>query len=137
LRDQYAIVGLREIVEQFPGRVIVDLGSGWNRNIEIIAIVTVTIAAFAVPSASGAEHVVESEFEKRVFVGVGDEIDAAAVAAIATAGTALRDELLPPESNAAVPAVTGFDCDFGFVDERGLFDRLNRDESAGGAFIFE
>jgi hypothetical protein len=128
---------LREIVEQFPGRVIVDLGAGRNRNIEIFAIVTVTVAAFAVASAPGAEYVVEAEFEKRVFVGVCDEIDAAAVAAVATAGTALRDELFPPESNAAVPTVTGFDCYFGFVDERGLFDRLNRDESARRALIFE
>ena len=137
LRDQNAIVGLGEIVEQFPGPVIVNFGARGNRNIEILAIVPVTIAAFAVTSPPGAEYVVEAEFEKRVFVGIRDEIDVTAIAAVATAGTALRDELLPPEGNAAVPAVTGFDCDFGFVDERGLFDRLNRDESAGGAFILE
>jgi hypothetical protein len=137
LRDQHAIVGFGEIVEQFPGRVIVDFGARRNRNIEILAIVPVTIAAFAVPSPPGTEYVVEAEFEEGVFVGVRDQIDAAAVAAVAAAGTALGDELLPPEGNAAVPAVTGLNCDFGFVDERGLFDRLNRDESARGALILE
>jgi len=137
LSDQDPLVGLGKIVEQFAGGVVVDLGAGRDRNIEILAVTPVTVAAFAVPSAFGAEDMVESEFEKRVLVGIRDEIDVAAVTAIAAAGTALRDELLPPEGNATVPAVTGFDCNFGFVDERGLFDRLNRDESARGALILE
>src|SRR5690606_16552070 len=42
---------------------------------------------------------------------------AAAVAAVAAVRPAERDELLAPESDAAVAAVSGGDGDFGFVDE--------------------
>src|SRR3546814_6341581 len=42
---------------------------------------------------------------------------AAAVAAIAAIGPAERDELLAPETDAAVAAVSGSDGDFGFVDQ--------------------
>jgi hypothetical protein len=36
-----------------------------------------------------------------------------------------------------VTAVTCFDCDSGFVDERGLLDRLYRNKSSGSALILE
>src|SRR3546814_10932549 len=42
---------------------------------------------------------------------------AAAAAAIAAIGPAERDELLAPETDAAVAAVSGSDGDFGFVDQ--------------------
>ena len=47
------------------------------------------------------------------------EINVAAVAAVATARAASRHKLFAPEGNTAVTAVTCFDCNFGFVDERG------------------
>ena len=52
-------------------------------------------------------------------MGVGDEIDVAAITAVSTAGPAARNEFLAAEGNTAVPAIAGFDCDFGFVNERG------------------
>src|SRR5258706_13793189 len=41
--------------------------------------------------------------------GVGDEHDVATVAAVATVGAALRDELLAAEAHAAVAALAGLD----------------------------
>jgi hypothetical protein len=43
----------------------------------------------------------------------------ASFASITPGGPAPRDELLPPESEAAVAPVAGFDSDCGFVDEHG------------------
>ena len=77
------------------------------------------VAAFAVPAAVRAKRVVEAEFQERVFLVVGDQVDAAAVAAVTAARTAPRDELLPPKGNATVTAVSGVHRDFGFVDEHG------------------
>ena len=48
----------------------------------------------------------------------GDQDDVAAAAAIAAAGTAARDELLPAEGEAAVAAVAGFYRILDFVDEQ-------------------
>src|SRR6185503_6778464 len=52
------------------------------------------VGAFAVAAAAGLEDFLEPEIEERIEVGVGDEIDAAAVTAVAAVGTAARDELL-------------------------------------------
>jgi len=52
-------------------------------------------------------------------VGVGEEIDTAAITTVSATGPAARNKLLAAEGNAAVPAITGFDCNFGFVNERG------------------
>jgi hypothetical protein len=95
------------------------------------------IAAFAVTPTLGAEYVIVAEFQEGVFVRIGDQVDVAAVAAVTAARPALRDEFLAAESNAAMTAVAGFDSDPGFVDEQGLFDRLNRDESSRRALVFE
>ena len=76
-----------------------------------------TIAALTMASTRGAECLIEAEFEKRVLVRIGHEIDAAAVASVAAAGPASRHELLPPEGNTAMSAIAGPYGDFGFVDE--------------------
>ena len=52
-------------------------------------------------------------------VAAGDDVDRAAVAAVAAVGAAARDELLAAEAQAAVAAVAGSDVDVDFVDEHG------------------
>ena len=71
------------------------------------------------PAAVRTERVVVAEFEERVFLIVGDQVDAAAVAAVTSARTASGDELFPPKGNASVPAVYGVHRDFGLVYEQG------------------
>ena len=58
-----------------------------------------------------------AEIDQRVEVLVGDQPDAAAVAAIATVRAAERNEFLATEAHAAVAAVAGLYVDLGFVDE--------------------
>ena len=50
-------------------------------------------------------------------MAIGDDVDGAAVAAVAAVGAAARDELLAAEAEAAVAAVAGGDVDVDFVDE--------------------
>jgi hypothetical protein len=76
-----------------------------------------TIAAFSMAATLGAKCVIESKLEESVFVSVGHEINAPAIAAIAAAGSASRDKLFPAERNATVTTVAGFHCNLGFVDE--------------------
>jgi len=49
------------------------------------------------PAALSAKYVVKPEFQQGVLVGIGEEINIAAVAAIAAARAALRNELFPSE----------------------------------------
>jgi hypothetical protein len=74
-------------------------------------------AAFTVTAAFGAKCVVEAEFQQGIFVGIRRDVDIAAIAPVAAARATSGDEFLPSEGDAAVSAVAGFDCDFGFVDE--------------------
>ena len=73
-----------------------------------------THAGFA---AFGAPMVPAGEIEKGVFIGIGDEDDAAAVAAVASFGSALGNIFFAAEGDATVPAVAGVDFDDGFVNE--------------------
>ena len=75
--------------------------------------------AFALPAALGGELRREAEVNERVAVRIGDEIDRAALAAVAAVGAAARDELLAPEAEGAAAAVAGVDVDVDFVDEHG------------------
>ena len=54
---------------------------------------------------------------ERIAVRIGDEVDRAALAAVAAIRTAARNELLAPEAESAATAVAGFDVDVDFVDE--------------------
>ena len=137
LGNQHAFVELYEVVKHLSGFVVVDDGAHGNGNLDIFAVASMAIAAFAVAAAFGSEDVIVAEFQEGVLVAIGDEVDVAAVAAITAAGSALWHELLAAEGNAAMTAVACFDCDLGFVDEQGLFDRLNRDESSRRALILE
>jgi hypothetical protein len=69
------------------------------------------------PAAFGAECVIESELQERIFVDVRRDVDTAAIAAVAAARAAPRDEFLSAEGDATMSAVPGLNCDFGFVDE--------------------
>ena len=76
------------------------------------------IRAFAVSPAIGFEFAVVAVAQQRIVVGVGFQIDAAAVAAVAAGRTTARDEFLAAKRHAAVPAVPGFHQYFCFVDEQ-------------------
>ena len=58
-----------------------------------------------------------AEVRERVDAFARDEIDAAAVAAVAAVRPAARNELLAPEAHAAAAAGAGLDANVGFIDE--------------------
>src|SRR5262245_4988633 len=116
-RHQHPFARFREIMHYLAGFFVVDDGSNRHGDLEVVAVAAMPIAAFSVTAAAGTKHVVEPKFQKRVFVGVRFEVDAAAIAAVTAARAASRDVLLPAECNASVTSVAGFDCDLGFVDE--------------------
>ena len=61
------------------------------------------VRALAVLAAVGVELRMEAEVDQRVEVGAGDDVDRAAVAAVAAVRAAARDELLAAEAQAPRP----------------------------------
>ncbi len=75
------------------------------------------IRAAAIFTALGFVMPHKAEIGQRVQVGIALQIDRAAIAAVAAVRPALRDVFFAPESDDAVAAISGFDFDFGFIDE--------------------
>ena len=90
-----------------------------NRHVEVVAVAAVAVRALAVPAALGRELRVEAEVDEGVAVGIRDEVDRAAGAAVAAVRPAARHELLATEAERAAPAVPGLHVDVGFVNEHG------------------
>src|SRR5205085_9687178 len=87
------------------------------------------VGAFAVAAALGGVFRIKAEVHQRIVALAGFHDDIAATAAIAAAGAAARDKLLPAKGHAAVAAVAGSNADFGFIDEhlRISLPRMNTD----------
>src|SRR5262245_44450380 len=117
--NQDGLAGLCKIMQRFSGLFIVNNSPQRHGDENILAVFSVTIAALAMPAAVRPKRVVVAKSQQRVFVRIGGEIDVAAVAAVAAARSALRDELLAAERNTAVSAVSCADRNFSFVDEHG------------------
>src|ERR1700689_421842 len=96
---------------------VVDEGSRGNANDQIFAAEAGHFFAHSGVSARGLPMMPAGEIEEGVLVGIGDEDNVAAVAAIAAVGAAFGDVFLPSEGDAAVAAVAGFDLNDGFIDE--------------------
>src|SRR5436190_9266954 len=123
--DQKALPGFGEVVKKFIGCLVVNNRAQGNGDLQILAAFPALGASESMLSTVCFEGMVVTELEQRVLLRVGDKIDIAAVAAIAAARAALRDELLPSKGDAAVPAVSGAHRDFGFVNEHGEKDEGN------------
>jgi hypothetical protein len=68
-------------------------------------------------SAFSPEQPVVSKIDEGIQAGIGLEIDAPAIAAIAAIRPAQWDEFLPPEADTAIAARAGLDLDGCFVYE--------------------
>jgi len=95
----------------------------------------VPVAALAVPAAAGAELALVAEIQQRVELAGADEHHVAALAAVAAAGAAARDEFLPPEGDAAVAAGAGPDLDGGVIDEHDPINHLKKKKYRRSACI--
>ena len=96
---------------------LVDERADRHGELEVLAVVAGAVRALAVLAAFGVELGMEAVVDERVGVRAGDDVDRAAVAAVAAARAAARDELLAAEREAAASAVAGCDVDVDFVDE--------------------
>ena len=132
LRDQHALPLLGQIGEQRVAALslacglLVDERADRNRELEIGAAVAGAVGAHAVLAALGRELGMEAEVDEGVDVRAGDDVDRAAVSAVAAAGAAARDELLAAERETAAPAVSGFDVNVDFVYKHQLVIRRIR-----------
>jgi len=68
-------------------------------------------------AALGRELWMKTEVDERVDVGAGDDVDRAAVTAVAATRPAARDELFAAERQTAAPAVPRLDVDVYFVNK--------------------
>src|SRR6266478_1264638 len=75
------------------------------------------VRAFAVAAAIGLEFAIVAVTKQGVVVGIGFEIDAAAMAAVPAGGAAARYVFFAPKGDAAVAAVAGLHQYFGFINE--------------------
>jgi len=112
-----SFAGDGEIVKAFAGGFVVDYGSDRDFEFDGFALVPSALAAHAVLAALGFVFGVKAELEQGIGVFAADHDDVTAAAAIAAAGPAARDELLPAEGKATVPAVPGLYENSYFVNE--------------------
>ena len=99
-------------------------------HLDVLAGLAVAVGAHAVLAAARPIRVLVAEVVERVVRRIGDGPDRAAVSAVASGGPPLRDELLPPEGDAAVAAVAGLHVDLGGIDEHGQRCRDEREPEA-------
>ena len=117
LCDQQALAVCGQIADDFFGITICDDRTDRHRYFEIRTALARAIAARALYSAVGFVVSLDPEIGQCVDPRFGDQPDRAAVTPIATIRTAQRDELFTPETDAAVPSVSGTDPDTGFVNK--------------------
>ena len=118
--DDDALAGLVEVGQEDAVLGVVDERAGRDGDDEVLAVLAVHLLAHGRLAALGVPVVLAGEIEEGVFVRVGEEDDAAAVAAVAAIGAALGDVLFAAERDAARAAVTGLYVDLGFVNKHGV-----------------
>src|SRR5699024_8499831 len=84
---------------------------------EVLTALAVLLLAHAALATRGLEAPLVAEVDQGVEILIGLQPDAAAVAAVTAIRSALGNELLPPETHAAIAALAGGYGDFGFVYE--------------------
>src|SRR5690606_34624903 len=114
---EQAVAVAGHVAADLVGGDVDDLGADRADDRGVLAALAVALLAHAVLATLGAEPLLVAEVDQGVEVLRRLQPHAAAVAAVATVRPAERDELLAPETDAAVAAVSGGDGDFGFVDE--------------------
>ena len=117
LGDQHFLVVFGKVGEHFAGVQVGDDGTDRHAQHDVFAAGTVAVGAAAVLAALAEELAGIAVIDQRIDVAVGDDVDAATLAAVAAVRAAHRDVFFAAEGGDAVTAVAGFDVDFGFVDE--------------------
>src|SRR5262249_33477440 len=112
-----ALAGRLQIANQLSGRCIPDDRAHRHLDHAIVAAPAIAILAHALLAAASPISFREAKIERRGKLMISSPHHVPPMAAIAAIGAASRNELLPPETHATTPAITGDDADFYFIDE--------------------
>jgi hypothetical protein len=115
--NQKALAGSVEIPELFRCAGVVDHGADGYHYAEILAILTVPVGPFPMPSPPRVKNTVVPELQQGVHVLSAYQGDITAPATVAPAGSATRHELFPTEGHTAISALAAGNLDLGFVNE--------------------
>src|SRR5690606_5448169 len=107
LRHEQALAVAGQVADHLVGIDAVHRGAGRHGDQHVLATLAVHLPAHAVLAALGSELLLVAEVDQGVEVLVGDQVHAAAIATVATVRPTQRNELLAPETHAAVAAVAG------------------------------
>ena len=121
--DAFAVFG--QLGHETIGAFLEDLRTRRHRQDQVAAIGTRALAALARSAIAGATVRLPAVGLQIAFVTVADQHDVAALAAVTAVGSALRDEFLTTEADAAVAAVTGLQFNLGFVDKHFSYARAS------------
>src|ERR671924_363638 len=97
--------------------VVEDLRPDRNPQLDVVAVRAVLLPAAPVTAATGREPLLAREPRQVAAIRVGDDHDVPAMPAVPAVRSALRDVLLAPEAERAVPAAAGPDADLGPIVE--------------------
>jgi hypothetical protein len=100
-----------------------DLRADGHGEHDVLAVPAATASALAVPARTGGVAGLPPVPPEIAEIGVGHHDDVAAVAAVTAVRTALRNVLLAPEADGAVPAATAAGDDAGAILEHDLRGR--------------
>jgi hypothetical protein len=116
--DPDAITGAENLAQQDALGLAPRLSPKRNRDLKIVTAAPGAIGTQAVLAALGGHLRRVSQVIERIEILAGDQSHRATGTAIATGRSALGDELLPTERDAAVPTASGTNAKLDFVDER-------------------
>ena len=105
--EQLELQTVEALPEPGPGEI----------RVKVLTAGTVLVLAPSVFPPLSAQERAEAEVGKGPDVGVDDEDNVAAFAAVAPVGAAAVDILLPPEAHTATASVAGLDGNLYFIDE--------------------
>ena len=117
VRNENALAGRGEVGEGFIRFAVVYHRADGNLQNHVGAGVAGAIRTFAVTAPVSLEFTIVAIAEKRVVVGIGLEIDAPAIAAVAATGAAARNIFFAAKCDTAVAAVAGFYENLCFVNK--------------------
>ena len=117
LGEQLLVAVMRQIRHRHAGRHIHDLSPHGHPKHHIVAARAEAVRTAAVFAVGRKEFLREAIVHERIDVLIGYRINAAAATAVATVGTALRNEFFPAKARSAVAAFTGLHFNAGLVDK--------------------
>src|SRR5690606_15482855 len=121
-RDPHAVAIQLQVAQQRAGITVIYEGPGRDADDFIFAVSPAAVAALTGAAVLRRPVVMAGEIDKCGHLGIGQQIHAAAVAAVAAVGPAFGDIFLAPKADTAVAAATGSNADNCFVNKLHLYN---------------